>query len=548
MGVSEQKAYTKETSQVSTGNTQRTNGVKLSELPPGKIFAGEVVQIDGNKVLLKLENGQNIQASLNGNIKLQEGQMVAFQVKSNNGKQLAIKPMLDVVIGNSSVLKALENAGLPVNAKNTQLVNLLMKEQMPIDKDTIMKFLRQMLLNPQADIKTLVKLQRMGLPITEENIAKFEGYKNHEYRLAEEIKTLSSDVAQLLGESAKGSTDSVELFGKITDILIPEERALEYQKNISGAQGKAEVGEKGQFWKAGPVLYDNLKSEALLKNNGENLNDIQKQALENIEAMVERFNGQESEIEHILENLKVLSEEAEGVMKALEESIISKTSGFKEGDVIARLFEAFNMYETAEKSIEAAKTAISGEEYGLTEGKEVQVMIQEEGLGAVLDENSRMALAQKLQKAGSDIFTYLQIRNGDATAEDLVFMVKNMLEGENVKLPEVREVLQSEEFRKVLQNAIEDQLLLKPEELSKENVKKYYERLDNQMHKLSELIQQMGKAETAVMKNTTAVRQNVEYMNQLNQLYSYVQLPIKLATQNAHSELYVMTNKKRLPR
>ena len=48
------------------------------------------------------------------------------------------------------------------------------------------------------------------------------------------------------------------------------------------------------------------------------------------------------------------------------------------------------------------------------------------------------------------------------------------------------------------------------------------------------------------MKNTAAIRQNVDYMNQLNQLYSYVQLPMKLTTQNAHSELYVMTRKKRL--
>ena len=66
------------------------------------------------------------------------------------------------------------------------------------------------------------------------------------------------------------------------------------------------------------------------------------------------------------------------------------------------------------------------------------------------------------------------------------------------------------------------------------------------MEKLSDLIQQMGKAETSVMKNTTTIRQNVDYINQLNQLYSYVQLPVKLTTQNAHSELYVMTNKKRL--
>ena len=661
MGLKEQNPYTKEASQVNTGNTQKQNGLSLNELTPGKVFAGEVVQVDNNKVLLKLENGQTIQASLNGDIRLQEGQMVAFQVKANTGKQLAIKPILDVALGNSSVLKALENAGLPVNKKNAELVNLLMKEQQPIDKKTIMKYLRQMLLNPETDVKTLVKLQRMGLPVTEENIAKFEGFKNHEYRLAGEIKTVASQVAQLLGESVEqqtaemsgkvseqqmaemsgkvseqqtaemsgkmseqqmaeitekpveqqiveisgkpmeqqmvetsgklsrqqvleiagksveqqavelsgksltkqgteniiGSNNSVETFGKIIDIIFPkEERIMDFQKNIAGDGSKTPygTGEKAEGWRGGPVLYDNLKSEAMLKNNGENLTDIQKQALENIEVVVERFNGQESEIEHIIESLKNLNEEAEGVLKALEENVMSEKRNIPKGDVIARLFEAFEMYEAAEKSMEAAKAAVNGKETVLEESKdgkmdsakEMQFLFREEGLKGILDEGSRMVLAQKMQKAGGDIFTYLQVRNGEMSAEELVFMVKNMLEGDNPKLPEIKELLQSNEFQKVLENAIEEQLLLKPEELAKENVKKYYERLDAQMEKLSDLMQQMGKAETSAMKNTATIRQNVDYINQLNQLYSYVQLPVKLTTQNAHSELYVMTNKKRL--
>ena len=323
MGMKEQTAYTKEASQVNTGNTQKQNGLSLNELTPGKVFAGEVVKVENNKVLLKLESGQMIPAALNGDIKLQEGQMIAFQVKSNTGKQLAIKPMLDVALGNSSVLKALENAGLPVNKKNAELVNLLMKEQQPIDKKTIMQFLRQMLLNPEADVKTLVKLQKMGLPVTEENIARFEGYKNHEYRLAGEIKTVASQVAQLLGESVgqalditgrpaeqqvldatgkpaeqqtletagkmaeeftgtrsgeniRGTDSSIETFEKIIDLLFPEdERIMDFQKSTSayGSYGTEGAGEKAEGWKSGPVLYENLKSEAVLKNNGENLTD-----------------------------------------------------------------------------------------------------------------------------------------------------------------------------------------------------------------------------------------------------------------------------------
>lgn len=47
-------------------------------------------------------------------------------------------------------------------------------------------------------------------------------------------------------------------------------------------------------------------------------------------------------------------------------------------------------------------------------------------------------------------------------------------------------------------------------------------------------------------KTAQAVQSNLEFMNQVNQMYTYVQLPLKLYNQNAHSDLYVYTNKKNL--
>ena len=51
------------------------------------------------------------------------------------------------------------------------------------------------------------------------------------------------------------------------------------------------------------------------------------------------------------------------------------------------------------------------------------------------------------------------------------------------------------------------------------------------------------------MKNPAAkaiqnTASNLDFMNQLNQMHAYIQLPLKMANQNAHGELYVFTNKK----
>lgn len=542
----------------------------LSELAPGKVFAGEVVSVGKDKVLLKLDHGQTIQAGVTGDIQLTQGQMLAFVVKSNTGKKLAIKPMFDVNIQNSSVLKALENAGLPVNPKNAELLNLLMSEQLPIDKETITKLLRQIALYPDTDMKTLVQLQKMGIPVTEENIAKLESYQNHEYRLANEVSNVAEDISKLMGRNSSEQESPLEIFEHIADIIL-EEESVE-KGNYSYQENGKEVlyrEKNAATYQGGPVLYDNLKNEALLHNNAQNLTDIQKQALEHIETVMERFQGQESELNHIVEGLKSLNQEAEEVIHVLEEEVKNaevKNSLPKKQDMLSKLYAAFEMYEAAEKSMEAAKTAVNTQEYELPEQpggygqmtKQHSEILQQSQLIGNLQENERFELAQKVQNATGDIELAMRVKNGDMKAESLLSTIRQLVqqlqqEGNTgvdtphrEKMAAMRELLHSKEFQTVVKAAIEEQLLLKPEQLNKENVQEYYQKLNQKMLQFTEMIHQLGKEDTSTMKNTNAIRQNIEYINQLNQLYSYIQLPVKLTNQNLHSELYVLTKKKKL--
>lgn len=542
----------------------------LSELAPGKVFAGEVVSVGKDKVLLKLDHGQTIQAGVTGDIQLTQGQMLAFVVKSNTGKKLAIKPMFDVNIQNSSVLKALENAGLPVNPKNAELLNLLMSEQLPIDKETITKLLRQIALYPDTDMKTLVQLQKMGIPVTEENIVKLESYQNHEYRLANEVSNVAEDISKLMGRNSSEQESPLEIFEHIADIIL-EEESVE-RENYSYQENGKEVlyrEKDAAAYQGGPVLYDNLKNEALLHNNAQNLTDIQKQALEHIETVMERFQGQESELNHIVEGLKSLNQEAEEVIHVLEEEVKNaevKNSLPKKQDMLSKLYAAFEMYEAAEKSMEAAKTAVNTQEYELPEQpgvygqmtKQHSEILQQSQLIGNLQENERFELAQKVQNATGDIELAMRVKNGDMKAESLLSTIRQLVqqlqqEGNTgvdtphrEKMAAMRELLHSKEFQTVVKAAIEEQLLLKPEQLNKENVQEYYQKLNQKMLQFTEMIHQLGKEDTSTIKNTNAIRQNIEYINQLNQLYSYIQLPVKLTNQNVHSELYVLTKKKKL--
>ena len=63
---------------------------------------------------------------------------------------------------------------------------------------------------------------------------------------------------------------------------------------------------------------------------------------------------------------------------------------------------------------------------------------------------------------------------------------------------------------------------------------------------LEDALKEAGVTKTRFPETAAEVRGNIEFMNQLNQAYTYVQVPLKMSGQNANGELYVYTNKKNL--
>lgn len=102
-------------------------------------------------------------------------------------------------------------------------------------------------------------------------------------------------------------------------------------------------------------------------------------------------------------------------------------------------------------------------------------------------------------------------------------------------------------FEKIWDKEISKNWLMEPEAIAdKKAVKEYYEKLSHQMKQLEKLFEDgtsMKNPVAKVIQNTTS---NLDFMNQLNQMHAYIQLPLKMANREAHGELYVFTNKKNL--
>ena len=90
--------------------------------------------------------------------------------------------------------------------------------------------------------------------------------------------------------------------------------------------------------------------------------------------------------------------------------------------------------------------------------------------------------------------------------------------------------------------------MLRPEEVSVPGrVEEMYRRLDRQLRSLGSALEDAGQTGSTAYRAVSSMSQNIDFLQQLNQMYTYVQLPLRLQQRDAQGELYVYTNKRSLP-
>lgn len=171
-------------------------------------------------------------------------------------------------------------------------------------------------------------------------------------------------------------------------------------------------------------------------------------------------------------------------------------------------------------------------------------------LGEILGKEGAASLEQQLKALETDGKQVLFDKNGNLntgmSAEDFLKNLNQLFkENEFLQKEALFKLFSGKEYQTILKKAVENQWYLEPQETgSKETVEKLYNRLQTQMNRLDEFIKQAGSGTEGLQKAVADVRGNIEFMNQINQIYNFVQLPLKMNGQNVNSELYVYTNKK----
>lgn len=111
----------------------------------------------------------------------------------------------------------------------------------------------------------------------------------------------------------------------------------------------------------------------------------------------------------------------------------------------------------------------------------------------------------------------------------------------------LRELLGNKDLQNIVNHNLQKLWTIKPEDVAdSKRVEELYQRLDKQIKGVTQALENAGQTSSEAYKASTNMSGNLDFMQQVNQVCVYIQLPLRLQQGNAHGELYVYTNKKNL--
>ena len=517
----------------------------MQELEPGSTFEGTVNSVKNGKVVLALGNGQTITARLDGKVSIQPGESMFFQVRSNDGTTIALRPYVQAGnINNPILLNALTAAGVPATERNITMVDSMMKEQMSISRQSILDMGRVVGSNPNVNVNTAVLMTKIGLPVSSEMASQFENYMVDQHAIVDEMDLAMNQLGRLLGDADLGEEQSFGLYGKVLDILNGEGETP--AQTTDGLQ----QNDTGTMVNAG----ENIETEAAVQQSKDGA------AAEGVQKQVQQQNTKD-----LISMGAAGQEQSAGVAENTENIVGEQTAG--------------NAAQSMQTGIDAADVLKNTQADTAVDFKNVQG--QTDTLEQILDQNGLDHLKRLLQNiptltGNTDLFevqeeedVFVDTMSGDdagkkafelaqaepevtlkqsMTAEDFLNTLRDALkQNQEYGFAGMTKLFGSKEFAAILKNRAEKQWLLEPEQLREASkVSDLYERLDHQMKQMENVMKAAGVTQNSFVQTAADIRSNVEFMNQINQVYTYVQLPLKLSGQNASGDLYVYTNKKNL--
>ncbi len=448
--------------QVSSGGNVTANA-QISMAKEGQLFSGKILDITNDKVSIMLDNSKTLVAHMGEALNMNIGDSLTFMIKENNGTNVLIKPFGDGTqsMKDNAIFKALDFNNISPTAKNYQIAETLMNNNMSLDKSSMQKVMQQSYKYPDASIDTLVSMNKLGLPINSETLSQYDSYMTNTHQLMQNVNNLSDSIIQFNKDA-------------VNNIL-----------NNMGQTGEAAMS-------------------SILDNNATLLGSLSD--------TIDMTNINVSDL--ISANNELVKENGLVNMTQAEVANIS-------GDMVEGL-----------------------------SGEQVSRNIKDTAAKLGMKEDTLNSLVKELGKAGIEPQIVDAVVNKSETPTQLLNNINSLLSnGEALKLnsKDIKELLLSDSYNKTLSEAIKNKFSLNPKEMESPSelddlYKSMYEKTDKLMQAFSGGAN--GGAGENMSQAAKSMQERIDFMQNLNSMFAYAQIPVKMENNQMNSDLFVYMNKK----
>ena len=504
-----------QTTKGTTATNQLTRVSSGREFTQGEILQGEVIDLRSNQATIRLSDGSVVQGKMEQEVDLYIGQTATFEVAKTTdaGVQLKIIPEQETNPIDQLIGKALIQAGLPLSPKNKEVVGALLEANLSVDKQSIQSFLKIAYQYPDAEIKDLVFLHKHNLPVDQNQLNLLQEYHNSEHRIVTQLQSLVSGLGEMLSDG-----NQPELILKFLQLALQVPEYVEGQVShgdvLTGAVGQQQNGEAVTGTAGQQQNGEAVTGAAGQQQNGEAVTGAVGQQ-QNGEAVTGAVGQQQN------------GEAVTGAAGQQLNGEAMNTAGSQQGA------------ETSMKSISIQFDANANAQFSSSTS-----------LGQLMTEQQLQSFASDLQHAGMPDSIVKQVREGNITGHEVLeavfeFAESNLTGGKPSSA--LKELMESVEFQHLYKEELIHKYTLTPNQLANgENIDKLYEKLEQDIDQLNHLLSNRSGNEEAskLLGQTEHLKNNLDFMKTLNQIYPYIQLPVCLKDQKLHSELFVFTKRR----
>lgn len=479
----------KSSSQQAAAATEATFPKMVKSLVPGTTIQGEIIAKNGNEVQIRIDKDTVLQARLEQDVNVEEGQNIRFQVK-NNGTTLTLSPLLTNTAQADNVYKALQMAGLPINESTVAMTDEMMKLGMSIDSRSLQNMFKDVVTHTDASATDVVFLHKMDMPLTESNLRQIQNYTELQHEVVKGMQDVTDALEGLI--NGTGGADVAA--------------GVDIAAGADVAAGAAGVDADTL------TQYQNLVKELISDTLMGMLPD----------GAVAAGDETGSNPTGVMIGADLAGEAPAGGISG-----DAWTAGVSGADLVGEAL--------ADAPMSGNAALIKGvlQDAAFSELLNNGLFTEEEAAGFL--------------KEASGLLTEKGITLSENTTQEMMKALLDITAGNTQEAESLQRLFSGKVWKNLLEGTVKTQWSLTPETLPKEGeVGKVYEKIVKSLHTLNEILQQSGAQNTALQESITNLSENIDFMNQLNQMYTYVQLPLKMQNGEKNGELYVFTNKRSL--